>query len=79
MSRMGLQELFSLIKFAIFSLCLGLFGLQSYREMEKFASKVTSVATSYYDDEEVAYPTIAVCLKPNHKNSDKVKQEAVAS
>ncbi len=60
------------IRVALFLLCLGLFLLQSYQEMLKYASGVTSTAISTFIDNNVSYPIMAVCASKVYREVGRI-------
>jgi hypothetical protein len=53
----------------LFVVCLTFFCLQSFQELEKFASGLTSTAISTYTDDNLGYPYIAVCSRKSFKKN----------
>ena len=58
---------YNLIRLILTLLCVILFVLQSFGEMEKFFSNMTSVSIRTEEDLKVPKPTIVVCLKEPFK------------
>ena len=56
-----------LLKVSIMATCFLLFTLQSYREVEKYYSGMTSVAMRTETNQKLQFPTIVICLKKPFK------------
>ena len=58
------------VRFIITVVCLGLFFAQSFKEMQKYASGLTSSAIFTYQDENLTYPDIVLCHKEGFKTNN---------
>ncbi len=70
----------NIVSAATFCCCVLLFILQSYREVNKYATGLTSTAMSTYINTEIRYPPMAVCatrpFRERKRSVDKVTFEA---
>jgi hypothetical protein len=57
------------VKVALTLACMALFGAQSYRELKKYFSKLTSTAVSTQTDKNIGYPTIVICSHQGYKKN----------
>ena len=63
----GNHNAFIFTRFTLWAICIMLFILHSYQEIDKFFKKLTSTAIRTEIDESARYPTIVVCLKEAFK------------
>ena len=55
------ENVFNVIRVAIATVCVILFIMQSYQEVDKYLSKITSVATRKEVIDDIPFPRIVVC------------------
>ena len=60
---------YQIARISLTLLCVTFFVLQTYQEMEKFFSNMTSVSTKTVKNANVRFPTIVVCLDEPFKSN----------